>query len=170
MLLVPAGGGAAYYRGGGDRIQVEFEIRGHWLRYGRVATTQFCTDREGHRFQHRIRVYWGQYAGRIPPRDSTSIYTSPIDFGPGGRIRVESVYTESVYSRENMTARVRPGYMTGSYLSMDTGLFAPRRAHCRTDRYWRLGSGSKRTEPLRFYAKRIPGGHPPRYRQFPDSV
>src|SRR5918995_2270396 len=95
LLLAPVEGQAAYYRGGGDRIQVEFEIRGHWVFYGRVAATQFCIGPKGTRFKHRIRVYWGQYAGRIPPRDSTSIHTYLIHFGPGGRIREEIGYTET---------------------------------------------------------------------------
>ena len=167
VLLGPASSEAAFYRGGGKRIQVELQIVHDRLIYGRIKTSAFCQDRHKphRRYLQRIDAVWGDYVHRLPPKASTETYNfvAPVR---GGRLdEHNSGLNTSVasYSAYSLRARVGSGAVRGSYLEATTGLFSypSEHADCRTDHYWRAGTGGTRTEPLHFLAKRVPGGRPP---------
>jgi hypothetical protein len=153
---------AAFYRGGGPRIDVELRIRQDKIVYGRIATSQFCIGPKGDHFRRRIVAYIGDYGGEYPPRDTTEIFADEIYVNRGGRFDARYRYTEIVYSNSIIFGTVTFSRIRGGFLEMDTGLFGGRKhADCRTDRYWTLGSGSRRTGILRFTARRS-GNAPPR--------
>lgn len=161
VAAMPADG--AYYRGGGHRIRVEFRIEHDRIVYGRIATTQFCIEPRGKKpdrhYRRRVRAYFGNYVHRYPPDDSTDIFNWEVRVRHG-RIDERSAGSNtsvSSYSAYSLVAGVRPARITGGFIFTGTGLFTyPRdRGSCRTDRFWRAGSHSRRTRPLRFVARRM---------------
>jgi len=149
---------AAYYRGGGPGIRVEFRIQHHSVAFGRIATSQYCETRAGERFKRQVRVYFGPFDHQHPPRDSTLFLPDIIHLTRDGRIDEHSPEgnTPVGYMAHFLVARVRASSIKGTFALAGTGLFSgEQKADCRTDRFWQAGSHSKRTDGLRFRAKRV---------------
>jgi len=149
---------AAYYRGGGPGIQVEFRIQHRDLVFARIATSQYCQTRGGERFKRLVRAYFGPFDHQHPPRDSTVFYPDIIHLTRDGRIEEHPPEgnTPVGYLAHFLVARVRASSIRGTFALAGTGLLTgAQRADCRTDRFWQAGSHSTRTDGLRFRAKRV---------------